>query len=256
MSLPLSTSREKARLLASTLSRQGVACGIGRVAQSEVRPVRGFADLPGLQGADRGRLTEWLSEDEGAGAATIALAALQAVTRPDDPLLLVSGERPLSPWMLAAAGVEDGRAVLVRPGSVEESSWAIEQAMRCEGVGGVVAWIDRAPERLLTRLQLAVEQGGGWGFLIRPVTARREKCWGAARFLVHPQPVGMRELTGGWRRVGIEVLAGRGGSAVAGQSFVAEVCDATGHVRLVPPLADSTSGSQPAGVETIPHRPR
>lgn len=228
---------------------------MARRTETALRPVLQLQDLPGLQGT-AGLLTEWLSEADGAGAATVALAALRAVTRPDARLVLVSGAVPLNPCVPAIAGMIEERVVLVRPGSDDERAWAIEQALRCEGVEGVVAWMDRAPERVLRRFQLAVEQGGTRGFLIRPAAVRREKCWGDARFLVQPQSNGPIERSAGWRRVGIEVLAGRGGIAVAGQSVVAEVCDATGHVRLVPPVADPASCDRAAGVAASFDRPR
>ena len=42
-----------------------------------------------------------------------------------------------------------------------------EQALRSPGCGAVLAWIDRAPERALKRLQLAAEGGGAAALLFR-----------------------------------------------------------------------------------------
>jgi hypothetical protein len=40
---------------------------------------------------------------------------------------------------------------------VEEQFWACEQALRSQGCGAVLAWIERAPQLALRRLQLAAE---------------------------------------------------------------------------------------------------
>jgi len=59
------------------------------------------------------------------------------------------------------------RLVLVRTSSAAESFWACEQALRYQGCGAVLAWIDHAPERALKRLQLAAEAGSAVALLFR-----------------------------------------------------------------------------------------
>jgi hypothetical protein len=256
MSSPSKNSARRATVqaLAAELRQRGVFCA-GDVAEREsvaipaTRAAAGGIEwiLQRLRGNREGSgLSEWLSDGEGAGAAQVVFAVWRALRRDGNSVVLVEGARPLFPPALEALGVDLDEAVLVRPPSEQDRWWAIEQALRCRGAGGVIAWVERASEKFLRRLQLAVEHGGGRGFLIRPAEARREKCWGDVRFLVHPRPSEESDLDRGRRRVEIEVLAGRGGIAVAGQTAVAEICDATGAVCLVPRLADSTAARRPA----------
>jgi hypothetical protein len=243
-------SHDSARRTVNTLAERFRKAGVAVAGRGDDGPMvaGGETDLERWMraiGGSGGLLSEWLSAGSGSGVATVACAALESVIRPRERIVLVEGETPVCPGALTPWQLD--RMVLIRPPSERERWWAIEQALRCRRVGGVVAWVDRAPERFLRRLQLAVEQGGGRGFLILPAEARREKCWGDARFLVHPRPAEESDLDRGRRRVEIEVLAGRGGIAVAGQTTLAEICDATGAVRLVSRLADPARARRPAG---------
>ena len=68
---------------------------------------------------------------------------------------------------LAACGIRLSRLIWVRTSSPEERFWACEQALQSGGCGAVLAWIDRAPERALKRLQLAAEGGSTAALLFR-----------------------------------------------------------------------------------------
>lgn len=243
---PTSDPRTAARALAQKIP--GVSLAEERPDITPFPPTEaGWGQLVRLEQKNSSLLSEWLCDGEGTGVAAVVWDALQTWSRATETVVLIEGRDKVCPAGLESWGFDRHRTVLVRPSSESERSWAIEQSLRCPGAGSVVAWVDRAPEQFLRRLQLAVEQGGSKGFLIRPKEARREKCWGDARFLVHPRPSKKSDLDDGRRRVEIEVLAGRGGIAVAGQKAIAEICDATGSVRLVPRLADPATARRTVG---------
>lgn len=111
--------------------------------------------------------------------------------------------------------------------------WAAAECLRCPGVGAVVATITHAMTRVeARRLQLAAEQGGGVGVLIRPNlrSARADIYAAATRWLVSPSP-GERTIQR-WR---IQLLHGHGRQI--GQTFILEKHRATGQTNLVHPPA-------------------
>ncbi len=165
---------------------------------------------------------------------------------------------------LSGWNIDPRRALIVRPRSLWETCWAIEQCLRCPGVSVTGAWLDRPVSlRAHRRWQLAAEEGGGAGFIFRPAWARREPVWADLRLLVTPltrgpsdarpsyqpeAPARDRLVTppasspGDTRRVRIEVLYHRGDYGGTAQTW--EIDHAAGLVRLVPEVADSKAASR------------
>ena len=239
--LPQNPARTIAQTLARQLRSQGVFCAAEETARRKASavPESGLGWLLGQMPEDEGGLSEWIPAREGAATVALLIALLKEQKATEEPVLVVEGDSPVNPPAWEALGLGE-RTVFVRTASLQDRLWALEQALRCRGVRGVIAWVDRLPDRSLRRLQLAAEQGRGWAFLIRPPEAQREKCWGDVRFLVEPRASSKDDILENRRSVTIEVLARRGGVAARGQTATAEICHATGYVRLVPFLADST----------------
>jgi hypothetical protein len=191
-----------------------------------------------------GTLVEWLTSAPGDGAATLAFrVAVEALgdskgivpfspprcagaprkseQSPDGcAVVVVDASGEFYPPAAIALGIEPSRLIVVHPNSPADHTWALDQAMRCPAVAAAVAWPDRthhAPRdackpkldgRAFRRLQLAAEQGGGLGLLIRPAAVRGEPSWADVRLLVEPLP-STREV--GRRRIRIVLLRSRGG---------------------------------------------
>jgi hypothetical protein len=138
-------------------------------------------------------LTEVLSAHEGVGEVRLVLPALARVVGEGRWLAWVGP--PYLPYApaLAAAGVDLGRVLLVRPPDGGEALWAVEQALRSGVCGAVLAWPDGAvvDGRLLRRLQLAAGVGRAWGVLFRSPERAREPSPAALRLLVEPSRAGM-----------------------------------------------------------------
>ena len=96
------------------------------------------------------------------------------------------------PLAAVAQGIEPARLIVVHPGNQADHTWALDQALRCPAVAAVVAWPEsldgKLDGRTFRRLQLAVEQGGGLGLLIRPESVRCQPSWADVRLLVEPLP--------------------------------------------------------------------
>ena len=180
-----------------------------------------------------GGIVEWLVEREGAGAVTLALQVMSQSLAGRGITVIVDPARECHFPALYGWGINPTRTLILQPGTLQETCWAIEQCLRCPGVSSTLAWLDkRIPARVHRRWQLAAEVGGGVGLFFRPVWARREPIWADLRLLVTPIAGGQGES----RRISIEVLYRRGGLRGSGQVW--EIDHATGHVRLVSQMAD------------------
>jgi hypothetical protein len=198
-------------------------------------------------GFRKGTLVEWLAE-AGSGDQLALLAAAPALVD-DRFLFVIDGETTFYPPAAAALGIDLGRLILVRPRKAgrstttvakreapgEETLWALEQTLQSRGVAVTLCRLERMNARVFRRLQLAVERGGGLGFLIRAPSARSEPSWSDVRLRVEAVPEtfspGKFSLSG--RRWRVEVLRCRRG--VAGQrSIVLEYNDATHTLHPAP----------------------
>jgi protein ImuA len=197
--------------------------------------------LPG-RGFRRGSLVEWLADGQGSGAATLAmisarLACDKTETCEARTLVVVDRRGEFYPPGAVNLGVELQRLIVVRPDSKADNDWALDQALRCPGVGAVLTWQRKLAGRTFRRLQLAVEQSGVLGLLIRPATARAEPSWAGVRLLVEPLLV--RPLLGS-RRLRITLLRCRG--RASGQSIDVEIDDET---HTVHPVAEQETSPRP-----------
>jgi hypothetical protein len=190
------------------------------------------------KGFRRGTLVEWLG-GEGDGTATLAFRAAASALRAaggdgcGGTVVVLDRSGEFYPPAAVAQGIEPARLMVVHPGNQADHTWALDQALRCPAVAAVIAWPDGAikgnkgnrphlPEgaahkwklspllpRTFRRLQLAVEQGGGLGLLIRPESVRSQPSWADVRLLVESLPSGSPY---GWpRRMRVVLLRCRGG---------------------------------------------
>ncbi len=178
--------------------------------------------LPG-GGLRRGTLVEWLARGEGAGAETLAVGVAVQACRDGGALVVVDGRRQFYAPAAARLGIELGRMIVVQAAAEADQAWALDQALRCPAVAAVLAWAARLEGRGFRRLQLAAEQGGGLGLLMRPADALKEPSWADVRFWVEPMGAegrGQKAEGGGERAEHGAWSVGRGASSICNlQSF-------------------------------------
>ncbi|HTN74525.1 MAG TPA: hypothetical protein VL096_04735 [Pirellulaceae bacterium] len=170
------------------------------VALEQQRPTRddallstGCAALDRLfpdNGLRRGTVLEWLSPGPGSGVSWLALAAVRAALVAGGLLVLCDREAAFHPWALQALGIDTTRVVLVRAKDAADHRWAIDQALRSPAVAAVWARLSRLDAKTSRRFQLAAEQGGVIGVLVRPATARGCPTWADVQLGVTPLPDG------------------------------------------------------------------
>jgi len=219
-----------------------------RVSGPVTEPVTGIAALtaffPGA-GLRPGSLVEWLSADRGSGAVGLVWRLLEHVTRAAGTLLAIDPEGGFYAPAVVALGIDLERVAVVRPATRTDLLWALEQALRCSGVGGVVCPLEEVNDREFRRLQLAAEAGGNFGMLLRPSRVCGRSSWADLRLEVSPLPANVSEPGFPGRRLRVELLHCREGTA--GGVVDLELGDATGDLRVVPLLAAATAVRCAAG---------
>ena len=179
--------------------------------------------LPG-RGVERGSLVEWLAPVEGSGAATLALQGVRSALEQHRVWAVVDAAGEFHPPAARGWGVPLESLLLLRPTSVADVVWTVEQCLRCPAVG--VTWFraEQLPDQVARRWKLAAEIGGGVGVLFRSETAARRASWADVRWRVQPRAA--VRTTG--RVVRVELVSCRG--AFAGGSVELDVNDATDEI--------------------------
>jgi len=190
----------------------------------------------GGRGLAVGSLVEWLTAVPGSGAGTLALLAAREALRAGGVLVVCDPRGEFFPAAADEWGISLDRVVLLRPRSRADALWACDQALRCSGVSATLCDFDVLNDREFRRLQLAAEEGGGLGLLLRPAKACREPSWADVRWSVKPQ-VAPAAVRGRW--VNIQLLRCRGGTE--GTALLLEIDDAAHVVHLVPKLAPAAT---------------
>jgi protein ImuA len=260
---------EKARR--RSIPRLGSSCDLGARENQSRRSASPESQLPekgistGIEALDRllpdagfrkGTLVEWLAE-AGSGDQLALLAAAPALVE-DRLLFVIDGETTFYPPAAAALGIDLSHLILVRPrksarsttalaktsaktvakkeAPSEETLWALEQTLQSRGVAVTFCRLERMNARVFRRLQLAVERGGGVGFLIRAPSARSDPSWSDVRLSVEavPEKFSPGEISLSGRRWRVEVLRCRRGAA-GQRSILLEYNDAT---HTLHPIAD------------------
>jgi protein ImuA len=178
-------------------------------------------------------------DTEHATAATLFIAGILA--RLDGPILWVLRQADLFAPGLAGAGLDPGRIVFAEAG--KQVLPVMEEGFRHSGLAAVVAeHSGRLSLVASRRLQLAAEQSGVMGILIRrsqsfddPVLNEPTAAVTSWRIAALPSPPALPhapETPGlGRARWRLDLTRCRGGEP---RSWIVEACDATGRLGLVP----------------------
>jgi len=96
--------------------------------------------------------------------------------------------RDVFPGALSFFGVEPDRFLFVRTKRLQDTLWAIEEALRYEGLAAVVGEVEALSFKASRRLQLAVEQSGVTGFILLRSAAPPSVSASFARWRIRPLP--------------------------------------------------------------------
>jgi protein ImuA len=188
-------------------------------------PRQGHADLFGLGPIEAafpncvfptGTIHEMLCPMPEQAAATGGFIAglLTTLMRQGGTCLWIGTSRKLSPQALMAFDVEPDRVIFIDLQREKDVLWAMEEALKCEGLAAVVGELREISFAQSRRLQLAVENSKVTGFLLRNDPRKLGTTTCVARWQITPLPSELEdELPGvGFPRWQVELLRVRNGN--------------------------------------------
>lgn len=193
-------------------------------------PAAGAASVMGLGSVEAafpngifptGTVHEFLGiETEQAAACGGFMAALLGRLMQNDGIgVWISTSRKLFPPALKAFGIEPDRVIFVDLQKEKDVLWAMEEALKCEGLAAVIGEVREISFAQSRRLQLAVENSRVTGFILRTDARKLSTTACVARWQVTSIPSEPENnMPGvGFPRWQVELLKVRNGSPGAWQ---------------------------------------
>jgi protein ImuA len=187
------------------------------------------------RGLQRGTLSEWIAAEPGSGAVSLAMRVARQAQQ-GGPLIIVDRQRQIYAPAISASKVSLAHTILIHPRSRADELWAIEQSLRCSGVGAVLCQVDHLKTQEFRRLQLAAESGTAVGLLLRSATAQSQSGWADIRLLVSPRASPPQLFC---RRVAVRCVYAKGG--LIDRTIELDICDETSAVCLAAGFPDSAA---------------
>jgi protein ImuA len=164
----------------------------------------------------KGALHEFLTEapEHAAASAGFISGLLNALMLQGGACLWISVSRTIFPPALKAFGVEPDRIIFVDLKNEKDVLWAMEEALKCEGLAAVVGELRDINLTASRRLQLAVEKSKVTGFILRNDPRKLSTTACVARWRVTPMPSALEDgMPGvGFPRWTVELLKVRNGN--------------------------------------------
>ncbi|MFC0775435.1 ImuA family protein [Terrimonas alba] len=122
-----------------------------------------------------GAIHEFIAEDIAATGGFIA-GILSALMQNGSTCLWISPYRTLFPPALHSFGISPDKIIFVDLQKERDLLWAMEEALKCNGLAAVVGEIKELSFTASRRLQLAVEQSRVTGFILRAKANNTTAC--------------------------------------------------------------------------------
>jgi protein ImuA len=150
-------------------------------------------------------------EDTAATSGFIA-ALLATLMRSSGVAIWIGSTRNVFPPALVSFGITSDKIIFIDLNKEKEVVWAMEEALKCDGIAAVISEIAHLDFIASRRLQLAVEQSSVTGFIIR-CNPRNLNTACIARWKISPiQSIAANDLPGvGFPAWQVELLKIRNG---------------------------------------------
>jgi protein ImuA len=139
---------------------------------------------------------------------------LSSLLRCGGACLWISASQTVFPPALKSFGIDPHKIIFVNLKKEKEILWAMEEALKCDGLAAVVGEVQELSFTVSRRLQLAVEQSRVTGFIIRrnPRNINTTACVARWKIISIPSVV-VDDMPGvGFPRWNVELLKIRNGN--------------------------------------------
>jgi len=128
------------------------------------------------------------SPEDAAATGGFVSGILASLMRKDGATIWISRSRTIFPPALISFGIAPDKIIFIDLQKEKEMLWAMEEALKCDGLAAVVAEMPELSFTASRRLQLAVEQSGVTGFILRcnPHNVNTTAC--VTRWKITPLP--------------------------------------------------------------------
>jgi protein ImuA len=106
-------------------------------------------------------------QEDGAATGGFVAALLGSLMRTNGACLWISSRRLLYPPALSSFDIPPEKIIFIDLTKEKEIPWAMEEALKCEGISAVIGEMQELSFTTSRRLQLAVEQSRVTGFILR-----------------------------------------------------------------------------------------
>lgn len=199
--------------------------------QKDIMPLQGYKPVAGNTGFDGGlgsirnafpnasfplgAIHEFFCNGlEGVSASSGFIAGIVSSIMQDGGVVIwISSSQMIFPPALKLFGIEPDKVIFICLKKENEILWAMEEALRCDGLAAVIAEIPELSFTASRRFQLAVEQSHVTGFIIRR-NPRNLATACVTRWKITPLPSKLEEgMPGvGFPRWNVELLKVRNGT--------------------------------------------
>ena len=140
------------------------------------------AELPG-KGWPSQSLTEVLQAQPGQLEWRLTAAAVQQHRQKRKAIIAVSPPLPPHASGLAQQGLPPQQLVWIQCNTPQDQLWTLEQLIRANDAGVVLAWLPQAHPEQIRRLQISAQQFEGLVFLFRPESCQHQASAAPLRLL-------------------------------------------------------------------------
>lgn len=163
-----------------------------------------------------GAIHEFITSNREQAAASVGFMAglISGLAKKGGVCLWVSVSGKLFPPSLTTFDIEPDRMIFIDVAREKDVLWAMEEALKCEGLAAVIAEVGNISFAQSRRLQLAIESSKVTGFLLRSDPRRLGTTTCVARWQITPLPSEPEDgLPGvGFPRWQVDLLRVRNGS--------------------------------------------
>lgn len=162
-----------------------------------------------------GAIHEFICADMESAAATSGFinGILSSVMGRDGVSIWVSQSQKIFAPSLKCFGTQPDKIIFVNVPKQRDVLWCVEETLKCEGIAAVIGEINDFDFTASRRFQLAVEQSGVTGFIIRNAPRQLNTTACIARWQINPLPsISYNNMPGvSFPRWGVTLLKARNG---------------------------------------------